>query len=150
VRLAPLLQSAPRRDEVVVTDVRSSWAVVWIMAVARAGIMDPFVNHTFQPDAPVRRVDLAQTVSRLLARVAPGNPTAARSWQSARVRFSDLSTTHLAYRSASMAVAAGVLTIGSDASFQPARPVSGAEAEESIARIEALARGPIRGDRTER
>lgn len=139
VRLAPLIVAARRRDAVLVTDVRSHWAATWILAVARAGVMDPFANHAFQPRTLVRRVDLAQVVSRLLSRVAPRAQAQAKSWESARLKFSDLSAGHLAYVAASQAVASGVMRTAAGTSFQPSRPVGGAEAVETIGRIEALA-----------
>jgi tetratricopeptide (TPR) repeat protein len=146
VRLAPLLQGSRRRDAELITDVRTHWAAAWIMAVARAGVMEPFANHAFQPRALVRRVDLAQAASRLLARMAAADPGRARSWTSARLTFSDLSAGHLAYPAASVAVAAGVMTLGPDASFQPTKTVAGAEALAAITRIESLA-GPLAGGR---
>ena len=63
VRLAPLLAPDPRLGAVVITDLRNHWAATWIVTVSRAGVMDPFANHTFQPRTLVRRVDLAQTVA---------------------------------------------------------------------------------------
>lgn len=140
VRLAPLLQ-ARRRDAVLITDVRSSWALPWIMAVARAGVMDPFDNHTFQPAAFVRRSELAQAVARLLSRIAESDPAQGKAWESARGQFSDLSPRHLAYPAASASVAAGILTAGPDNAFHPSRAVSGAEALDAVARLETLA-GP--------
>jgi tetratricopeptide (TPR) repeat protein len=140
IRLAALLQADRRRDAVVVTDVRTThWAATWIMSVARGGVMEPFANHTFQPRAIVRRTDLAQAVSRLLARIAMQQPERAKAWESARLKFSDLSAGHLAYPAASAAVASGVLKVGPEDGFQPSRAVSGAEAVEAIERIEALA-----------
>jgi tetratricopeptide (TPR) repeat protein len=138
VRLAPLLQGRGR-DAGVMTDVRSYWAEPWILAVARAGIMEPLPNHTFQPQAAVRRVEFAQIINRLLPRVAAIAPARARAWQDARGRFSDLAPGHIAYPAASAAVAAGVLTVGADASFQPSRVVTGAEAIEAMTRLQALA-----------
>ena len=140
VRLAPLLQ-ARRRDAVLITDARSSWALPWIMAVARAGVMEPFDNHTFQPDAVIRRSELAQAVARLLSRIAENDPAQGKTWESARGKFSDLSPGHLAYPAASASVAAGILRAGPDNAFHPSRPVSGAEALDAIARLEGLA-GP--------
>ena len=142
VRLAPLLQAGRRGDAVLVTDVRTHWAAAWIMAVARAGVMEPFANHAFQPRTVVRRIDLAQAVSRLLARIAAADPSRAKSWDSARVKFADLSPGHLAYPAASAAVAAGVMTMGPGNTFQPSLPVSGADAAAAIDRIAALA-GPL-------
>ncbi len=140
VRLAPLLQDARRNDAVLITDVRSSWAAPWIVAVARAGVMEPFSNHAFQPRATIRRADLAQAVSRLLARIAAARPAQSRQWVAARLKFTDLSAGHVAYVAVSQAVAAGVMEVGPDNAFQPSRPVTGAEAIAAIDRLEALAR----------
>lgn len=139
VRLGTLLQGVRRGDAALMTDVRNHWAAAWILAVARAGVMEPFDNHAFQPRAVVRRTDLAQAVARLLPQAGARTPTQARSWATARVRFSDLSTSHLAYPAASAAVAAGVMKTVGDSAFQPSRPVTGPEAIEAIGRLEALA-----------
>ena len=140
IRLPALLQGARRNgDAALITDVRNNWAATWIVAVARAGIMEPFANHAFQPRTVVRRVDLAQAAARLLGKVAAQNPRRAGPWESARLRFSDLAATHLAYPAASIAVAAGVMkTVGENA-FQPSRAVTGQEAIEVISKIETLA-----------
>lgn len=139
IRLGSLLQPGRTRNPAVVTDVRNNWAAPWIMAVARAGVMEPYANHTFQPRAVVRRSDLAQAVTHLLTRIAATNPSRARAWQSARLKFADLSPGHLAYPAASAAVASGVLTMGPDDTFQPSRPVTGAEVIQAIGRLEELA-----------
>lgn len=139
VRLAALLQPDRRVDAEPITDVRGDWAASWILTVARAGVMEPFANHAFQPHTVVRRIDLAQAVERLLTRIAPLAPAAAKAWESTRWPFPDLAPSHLAYAAASTSVVAGVLTTGPDGSFQPSSVVSGAEAVEAIRRIEALA-----------
>lgn len=139
IRLSRLLQGSQRSDAALITDIRNNWAQNWIMSVARAGVMEPFANHAFQPRLLVRRADLAQAASRLLARAAAGRPPAERTWESARLRFSDLAPSHLAYPAASAVVAAGVMKTGPDNSFQPSRPITGAEAVEAIARLESLA-----------
>ena len=138
IRLGPLLSSA-RRDSVLITDTRNHWAASWILAVARAGVMEPYANHAFQPRTIVRRADLAQAVARLLTKVGAQHPAQAKAWASARMKFSDLGPSHLAYVPASAAVAAGVLMMGPESTFQPSRLVTGAEAIEAIAKLEALA-----------
>jgi tetratricopeptide (TPR) repeat protein len=137
VRLSAILQSARTPDAVVITDVRTSWAEPWIMSVARASVMEPYENHTFQPRALIQRIDLARAVSRLLPRVA--SAAQLKAWQSARVRFRDLLASHLVYPAASAAVSAGILSTGADGSFRPFARVSGAEALAAIGRIEAMA-----------
>jgi hypothetical protein len=121
----------------VITDVRGNWAEPWIMLVARAAIVEPFANHTFQPGAVVQRIDLAQAVSRLLARLAAAD--ALQAWQADRVRFTDLAASHLAYPAASLAAASGVVPAGPDGSFQPSRAVSGAEAVQAVERLRSMA-----------
>ena len=139
IRLAPLL-TGPRSDEaVLITDVRNHWASTWIVAVARAGILEPFANHQFQPRTVVRRTDLAQAVARLLARVAALRPNQQLDLTGARLKFSDLSASHLAYPAASAAVAAGVMKTGPGDTFQPSRPVTGAEAIDAIEKLQRLA-----------
>src|SRR5262249_1451648 len=141
VRLVPLLRATATADAVLITDIRGNWASTWIMSAAQAGLMEPFANHEFQPRAIVRRVDLAQVVSRVLAKFAEASPThPANEWQAARGTFTDLAATHVAYRAASAAVASGVMTTDANATFSPSRPVSGEEAIEAIGRLEALAR----------
>ena len=139
IRLGSLLPAARRGDAALITDVRNHWAATWIMSVARAGIMEPYANHAFQPRTVVRRTDLAQAVARLLAQIANRNPARAKAWESARLKFGDLSASHLAYPAASAAVASGVMKTAGDNSFQPSRAVTGAEAIAAIERIEALA-----------
>jgi tetratricopeptide (TPR) repeat protein len=140
IRLAPLLEAGPGGGEAaLLTDVRDNWAATWILSVARAGVMDPYANHAFQPRTIVRRTDLAQAAARLLGRVAARDPARAQAWESARLKFSDLAPSHLAYPAASVAVAAGVMKTAGEGAFQPSRVVAGADAIEAIGRIEALA-----------
>jgi tetratricopeptide (TPR) repeat protein len=141
VRLAPLLQGR-QRDVGVVTDVVSHWAEPWIFPVVQTGVMEPFPNHTFQPSAVVRRVDLAETVNRLLARVAATAPASANQWRNARVQFPDLAAGNIAYPAASASVAAGVITAAADGSFQASRVVTGEEAIAAIERLQTLANIP--------
>ena len=144
VRLNELVLAMRSREPVVVTDVRGNWAENWITAVARAGVIESYANHTFQPRATVRRADLAQAASRLLARL--GTPEQLRAWQNARAKFTDISQGHLAYPAASMAVAAGVMTTAPDGSFLPSRLVTGDEAVQTIQRLQAMAESAARRD----
>lgn len=134
-RVGALLRVTRSRDVGVITDVRGHWAERWILEVARAGVLDPLPNHTFQPRATIRRVDFAQAMTRLLAKVAVVSPAEARKWQGARGRFSDISASHLAYQAASVATAAGVMTTTPEGAFQPTRAVTGEEAVAALDRL---------------
>jgi tetratricopeptide (TPR) repeat protein len=137
VRLDDVLRLAPVR-EVVMTDVAGHWAAVWITSVARAGVIDPFENHTFQPGNPVTRADLAGAVSRLVTLLAANRPDL-RPHLTARPSIADMTAGHLSYPAASVAVASGMMSLGAGSRFEVARLVSGAEATETVARVRALA-----------
>lgn len=144
VRLNSTVLAMRSREPIVVTDVRGTWAENWITAVARAGVIEPYANHTFQPRATVRRADLAQAASRVLARL--GTADQVRAWQNARAKFTDIAQGHLAYPAASMAVAAGVMSTAPDGSFLPSRLVTGDEAVETIQRLQTMAESAARRD----
>lgn len=139
VRLPSLIDSAPTRDASLLTDIRGHWAERWITSVARAGVVEAFPNHTFQPATPVKRADLATSVARLLNLVAVVQPARAREWVGARMRFPDLPPGHMAYPAASMAVAASVMRVGSTGAFGPNDEVTGAEATAAIDAIRTIA-----------
>lgn len=140
VRLEELLRGARSANVSVMTDVRGNWASPWILAVARARVMEPFPNHTFQPGGTVRRVDLAQAVSRVLTLIATDKPKLAARWRDPRPRFSDIAPGHLQYPAAARAVSSGVMAPAEGDAFLLARPVTGAEAVETVTRLAALAR----------
>jgi tetratricopeptide (TPR) repeat protein len=136
VRLDPVLRTA-RRTQVVMTDTREHWASPWIAEVASAGVMPPFDNHTFQPGAVLRRVDLAQAASALLALVARTHPSL-QTQLATRPAITDVSPSHLNYRAIAAAVSAGVLPLLEGNRFDTERAVSGAEAMAAIDRLRAL------------
>jgi len=138
-RTERLIATAPQRPPVVMTDIRGHWANGYIQAVTRAQVMDAFANHTFQPDAIVRRGDVAQAIARALAIVGARRPELAAKWRTAKPSFTDVSATHLAYPAVAIAVASGVMT-APKGEFGFARPITGAEAIDALARLQALAR----------
>jgi hypothetical protein len=140
IRLQPWVRNMPVIDAGVITDVRGSWAETWIMAVVRAGVMEAFANHTFQPGAVVRRADLAPIADRLLLRLASREQV--ERWQSTRASFSDLLPSHLAYPSAGTAVASGVMVKAPGGGFEPSAVVTGAEALLMMDRLLRLAGKP--------
>lgn len=138
VQLERLLDRAPPQGTGLITDTRDHWAAPWILAVTRAGVMDVYANHTFQPAGVVRRGDLALVVSRLLELVGAGAPALARAWRSAQPTLADVGPDHLSYPAVAMAIGAGVLPVLEGNQFHLGRPVSGAEAVGAIQAIETL------------
>jgi len=137
IRLEDLLQQAPRTAEVI-TDTAGHWAASWIAEVAAAAVMPPFDNHTFQPRAPVRRVDLAEAVNALL-RIASRTRPALQTRMASRPTIPDVNTSHLNYPAVAAAVSAGILPLIEGGRFDTERPVSGTDAIAAIDRLRALA-----------
>jgi tetratricopeptide (TPR) repeat protein len=132
VRFESLLAAAPAR-QVVLTDARGHWAADWIQRVAEAGVMDPFENHTFQPDLAVQRSDLA-SVARRLALLEDSSRPGLSLRPGNRPKIADVSPTHLSYPAVSFVVASGLMPLA-DGRFQASRVVSGAEAVDLIDRL---------------
>ena len=144
VRLEPLLTKSRRVNAVVITDTRNNWASNHILSVARAGVMEVYSNHTFQPDAIVRRGDLALAVSRVLDLVAANHPQLAAEWRGDRRKFPDVSPRHFSYPAVALAVEAGVMSPLDDGSFQPTRPITGIEAIAAVEKLQELGGRPVR------
>lgn len=144
VRLAALLRGAAPRPPAVVTDTRGHWAARWIVPVLQAGVMEPFSNHTFQPRDELRRLDLAVAAARVLDLISPLEPTRASRWSNKPVSLVDLPASHPAYKDVSAVIAAGVLE-APNRTFDPTRLVTGAEAQDAVARLERLAGPSARG-----
>jgi tetratricopeptide (TPR) repeat protein len=139
VRFQRQLASARRLAAEVVTDVRGHWAAPWILSVSRAGVMEAYPNHTFEPAQGVRRGDLARVAVRMMDVLGPVAVPPLRK------TMTDVGRDHLGYQDIATAVAAGVMPLLEGDAFGPARPVGGAEAIDVLDRIARVLR-PKRGE----
>jgi tetratricopeptide (TPR) repeat protein len=127
-RVNALQRVGPGEPRVAV-DISGSWAREPIAAVIALDVMDVYPNHTFQPGATVRRVDLARSAARVLDRLR---------WPRAAAPVpADMPRSHLDYAAVERALGAGVMSLGPDGAFEPWRPVSG---QEAIDVVDAVAR----------
>jgi len=140
-RLQTPIERAPRRVTVVLTDVHSHWAAAWILPVTRAGIMDPLPNHTFQPNAIVRRSELALVLWQAMQVLGSHRAADIARWREARPTLVDVPRAHLAANAIAAVVASGAMSAGDDGRFAPGRAVTGAEAIAAVARLEQIAGG---------
>jgi tetratricopeptide (TPR) repeat protein len=138
VRLEPLLSGARSQPIPLMTDVRGHWAQRWILDVARAGILEVFPNHTFQPGTTVRRSDLARVVALLFARVQAADPSAAARWRGRTAEITDVAAGNPVREAADLTVEAGVLNLDPGGAFSATRAVSGPEAIAAVERLAAL------------
>jgi Flp pilus assembly protein TadD len=127
----PALRRAGAGEPRVAVDIQASWARDQITRVLALGLMDLYPNHTFQPGATVRRVDLARAAARTLDVLRwPGGKAPVPT---------DMSRAHLDFDVVARVLAAGLMGLTPEGAFEPWRPVSGREA---IDVVDALARLP--------
>jgi tetratricopeptide (TPR) repeat protein len=136
-RLPSLLQ-ASARGTVLITDSRRHWAQASILLAARAGAMEVYPNHTFQPSAGMNRGEFAAVVSRVLNLVASQTPQAAQGWRDARLAFADVRPGHTLHIAISRAVASGVMRPLEGQTFGISRPMTGTDAVDAIDRLTRL------------
>ncbi len=158
VHFPNLVDAQHARQTPVITDTRGHWAAPWILSTSRAGLMEVNPNHTFQPRSPVRRLDLARVMGRLLDLAAVSRPALAARWRAAggtgaqaAPRIVDVPPGHLNYAAVAQVIAAGVMPLFEDGTFRPAQIVAGEEALHVIDRVETLlgrSAGPHSGERT--
>lgn len=134
----PALLQASARGTVLITDSRRHWAQASILLAARAGAMEVYANHTFQPSAGMNRGEFARVVSRVLNLVAARTPQAAKGWRDARLAFADVRSGHTLHVAISRAVASGVMRPLEGQTFGVSRPMSGADAVDAIDRLARL------------
>lgn len=136
-RLAAVLASAPTRSTEVLTDLRNHWASRWILSVVRAGWVEALPNHTFQPNSPMTRAELARILAAVLTDAAAGRPRDLAQWRAVRLAVSDVAATHSAYSAIGIVSAAGIMTSESGR-FRPSASVSGVELLAAVNRLETL------------
>jgi tetratricopeptide (TPR) repeat protein len=139
IGLERLLLNAPTTHSGLITDARGHWASGWILTVVRHGVLEPYPNHTFQPGAVVRRIDLANATSRILNILGGRRPALQAQWASSRPTIADIGPGHLSYDAVSLAVGSGVMSLLEGSSFGLFRPVSGREAVTVIQKLQELA-----------
>jgi Flp pilus assembly protein TadD len=129
----PGLRRAGAGEPRVAVDISGSWARDQVARVLALGIMDVYPNHTFQPGAIVRRVDLARAAARTLDVLR---------WPSgAASPPSDMSRAHLDFAVVERVLAAGLMGLTPTGAFEPWRPVSGREAVDVVDAVARLS-GP--------
>jgi tetratricopeptide (TPR) repeat protein len=123
VRVGALRRAGAGEPRVAV-DLGGCWAREYVTRVLALGIMEPYPNHTFQPGATLRRVDLARAAARTLDLVGFARGAAPAP--------SDMSRSHLDYESVERVLAAGLMGLSAQGAFEPWRPVSGTEAIDVV------------------
>jgi tetratricopeptide (TPR) repeat protein len=118
-----------RQTPQIMTDLPNSWAGPSIETVVSAGLLDPTVNHTFEPARTVSRSEFAQVVARLARMLgvsqADGPPISAP----------DLVPGSPLYRELQLVLGSGLLSLDNAGNFNVSGPVSGGEAVNTAEKL---------------
>ncbi len=117
----------PREKPPIIVDLYRSRQMKAILKVTALGIMRVYPNHTFQPDAEVRRITLARVLYRLAR-------TLGLNLNSSPVKLRDTSN-----RYALFAVGAGLME-ASEGFFKPYETVSFQEASRALEALRKIAK----------
>lgn len=126
VKLRPAFEQQAGPGSVIATDIGDSWADHYIRQVVASGLMDIFPNHTFQPQAFVRRSDLAKALAAAVE--ALGEPVTGSSTRT----IADMPADNLNYPAVALVVSLGLLSLDDMGQFEPHRFVTGLEAVEAV------------------
>ena len=117
-----------RRNVPDLTDIGGHWAEKYIRAVVDMGIMMQFPDHTFRPDDPMRRVDLAVAVQNILV-AATGEEKLKTRFVGSPSPFPDVPSGSYGYNAILLVSTRGILSADvKTGEFHPNDPISGADA----------------------
>ena len=116
--------SSPR----IIVDIGTSWASKFIIRVASAQLMDIYSNHTFEPNRPITRAELAETFYRLVNYLKGKGKKLIPILPLEKIQITDISEDNPYYLPAASMVSYQLMELSSGKRFLPDLPVSGLEA----------------------
>lgn len=112
------------------TDIKGHWAENWIKDIIAAQIvgLEPFPDHTFQPDKPIDRANYAQVMQGIMILIT-GDESLATKYVGEQSRFPDVPGSHFAYNAMALMVDRGIMQADKvSGAFRPKNTMSGADA----------------------
>jgi tetratricopeptide (TPR) repeat protein len=124
-----------RQTPQVITDAQGSWALTEIQATVGVGLFDLRPNHTYEPGAPITRVEFAAALARLTRLIRLSVP------QAPPIPTSDVGPRNTFYRDVQLVLALGLMQIDDNGTFSVNGPVAGGSAVRSVEQLLSLSRG---------
>jgi len=112
------------------TDIEKHWARNWIEIAMDTPIrgLQPFPDHTFQPDVLITRANYAQMIEDLLLAVGAITEADTTKFIGEESHFPDVRSDHFAYNSINTCVSRGIMKAEMDGAFGIDKHISGADA----------------------
>lgn len=122
----------------IIVDIATSWAARFILQTTSFGLLDVYENHTFYPQKPVNRAELAQALARLIDFLKGlGHPLVPQLPRD-RIQIADIPPDNFYRQDILQAVAYQVMELSPQRVFRPEAVVSGAEAVRALDLLRAL------------
>lgn len=124
-------------NSMIIVDVFDHWAKNYIQKAVDTGMMEVFPNRTFQPSRWISKIELARAAARILEILETNEgkkiPVAEKD-----LSIDDVPDGNIYHGMVMKTLQAGVLSLDADGRFHMNRPVSGAEAQSVVNRLQVL------------
>lgn len=118
-----------RKTPQIMTDLPSSWAGPAIETVVGVGLLDPTVNHTFQPSRTVSRGEFAQAIARLVRMLGVSQGDAPP------ITAPDLVPGSALYRELQLVLGSGLMSLDNSGNVNVSAPVRGEDAVNTAEKL---------------
>ena len=118
----------PNEDRVeIITDIINNPDNLSIIAMVQRGIFDTYADHTFAPNQPLTRLDLAQLLDRLIQNAEYAGAKLKFNTRGIQVDISDLPINTPSYPIIRKIVTLGLMALQENKKFNPINLISGRE-----------------------
>lgn len=124
-------------NSVIIIDVFDHWAKNYIQKAVDTGMMEVFPNRTFQPSRWISKIELARAAARILEILETNEGKKMPATQE-DLSLDDVPDGNIYHAMVMKTLRTGVLSLDTDGRFHMNRPVSGAEAQSVINRLQVL------------
>jgi tetratricopeptide (TPR) repeat protein len=124
-------------NSVIIVDVFDHWAKNYIQKAVDTGMMEVFPNRTFQPSRWISKIELARAAARILEILQTNEGKKIPVTQN-DLSIDDVPDGNIYHDMVMKTLQAGVLSLDTDGRFHMNRPVSGAEAQSVVNRLQVL------------
>jgi tetratricopeptide (TPR) repeat protein len=132
------LQKYGASNSVIIVDVFDHWAKNYIQKAVDTGMMEVFPNRTFQPYRQISKIELARAAARILEILETNEGKKISTTQNSDLSVADVPDGNIYHAMVMKTLLAGVLSLDTDGRFHLNRPVSGAEAQSVVNRLQVL------------
>ncbi len=122
----------------IVVDGFDHWARNYIRKAVDMGMIEVFPNRTFQPSRWIAKIELARAAARIIEILETNEGKKIQSIENEDMIIPDVPVGSIYYVMVMKTISAGVITLDADGRFHLNRPVSGAEAQSVINRLQVL------------